>query len=121
MAVLDTAGPPRPSTPFFLTHRLLKQGVDHPVKPGDDGVGESLAKTPGITTSYPLCGRTRKAETSQICFLKLANKVGGSRDFRKHGEHVLGYDKILRFNVRHDDQFIARHDRSFGIKDDLAA
>jgi hypothetical protein len=26
----------------------LKQGVDHPVKPGDDGVGESLAKAPGI-------------------------------------------------------------------------
>ncbi len=51
IAVLDTAGPPRPFTPIFLTHRLLKQGVDHPVKPGDDGVGESLAKAPGITAA----------------------------------------------------------------------
>jgi len=53
MAVLDMAGPPRPSKPFFLTRRLLKQGVDHPVKPGNDGVGESLAKAPGISHHHP--------------------------------------------------------------------
>jgi hypothetical protein len=44
MAVLDTA-----IHAFFLTRWHLKQGVDHPVKPGDDGVGESMAKAPGIT------------------------------------------------------------------------
>jgi hypothetical protein len=44
MAVLDTA-----VHAFFAIGWALKQGVDHPVKPGDDGVGKSVAKAPGIT------------------------------------------------------------------------
>jgi hypothetical protein len=42
MAVLETAI-------HAFTRRHLAQGVDHPVKPGDDGVENAMPKAPGKT------------------------------------------------------------------------